>query len=195
MHKGLRLALLAVALGTTTAMADTTQLKPMHFDDVPAMIDDFGDYAADNNTFQLISSKPLKIRLSPSVVSGEPAENAESEVRRAGLYGVYRTLIHTDTQAVTVQVVPREVTLNPQSARLLSSPALQISATRAQALAAASKLTKVKDLDALVVAEQAGNIQLDNWRADFEALYFKDAGQQALLDALKASGATVTYKR
>lgn len=195
MHKGLRLALLAVALGTTTAMADTAPLKPMHFDDVPAMIDDFGDYAADNNTFQLISSKPLEIRLSPSVVSGEPAENAESEVRRAGLYGVYRTLIHTDAPAVTVQVVPREVTLNPQSVRLLSSPALQISATRAQALAAASKLTKVKDLDALVVAEQAGNIQLDNWRADFEALYFKDAGQQALLDALKASGATVTYKR
>lgn len=195
MHKGLRLALLAVVLSTTTAMADTASVKPMHFDDVPAMIDDFGDYAADNNTFQLISPQPLEIRLSPSVIRGEPAENAESEVRRAGLYGVYRTLIHTDAPAVTVQVVPREVTLNPQSARLLSSPTLQISATRAQALAAASKLTKVENLDALVVPEQAGDIQLDNWRADFEALYFKAAGQQALLDALKASGAKVTYKR
>ncbi|MCP1651816.1 hypothetical protein [Pseudomonas nitroreducens] len=194
MPKGLRLALLAVALSASTAMADTDPAKPMHFDDVPAMIDDFGDYAADNNTFQLISSKPLKIRLSPSVISGEPAENAESEVRRAGLYGVYRTLIHTDAQVVTVQVVPREVTLNPQSARLLSSPALQISATRAQALAAASKLIKVKDLQDLVVPEPAGTIQLDNWRADFESLYFKEAGQQALLDALQGSGASVTYK-
>lgn len=197
MHKGLRFALLAFAFSTATAMADSATLKPMHFDDVPAMIDDFGDYAADNNTFELISSQPLTIRLSPSVISGEPAENAESEVRRAGLYGVYRTLIHTDAQAVTVQVVPREVTVGGQgqSAKLLASPSLQISATRPQALAAASKLTKVKDLNALVVPEQAGDIQLDNWREDFETLYFKSAGQQALFDALKASGAKVTYKR
>jgi hypothetical protein len=194
MHKGLRLALLAAVLSSATAMADTAPLKPMHFDDVPAMIDDFGDYAADNNTFQLISAQPLEIRLSPSLAQGEPAENAVSEVRRAGLYGVYRTLIHTDAQSVTVQVVPREVTPGAQGAKLLSTPVLKITATRAQALAAASKLTKVKDLDALVVPEQAGKIQLDNWRSDFEALYFKDAGQQSLLDALKASGAKVSFK-
>lgn len=198
MHKGLRLALLIAALSVsaaiTPAVAETAPLKPLHFDDVPAMIEDAGDYSVEKGTFKLISSSPLHIRMSPPVMQADLPKYVAQDVVRAALYGVYRTFIHTDAAAVIVTSVPAQITLNPYTVKLQKKPELQISVTREQALNAVGKLIGADDFADLVESEKAGDMQLDSWRKDFDDLYHTVEGKKALLDALEASGAKVSFK-
>ncbi|MCP1605738.1 hypothetical protein [Pseudomonas citronellolis] len=175
-------------LSSTVLHAADKDLPPLHFSDVPALIEDFGDYSAENGTFRLVSTVPLRIQLSPMVVPGDLPENDAREIRRAALYGVYRTFVHTDAKAVKVIVVPKEVDLKTGKSHLRDKPSIEVTATRDQALKAVKKLIKANQFADLVQPEQMGTIQLDNWRDDFETLYFKDAGQIDLLNAIKASG-------
>ncbi|QEY74109.1 hypothetical protein [Pseudomonas denitrificans (nom. rej.)] len=198
MHKGLRLALLTAALtfsaAVTPAVAAPAPLKPLHFNDVSAMIEDAGDYSAEKGTFKLISSSPLHIRMSPPVMQSDLPRYVAQDVVRAALYGVYRTFIHTDAAAVIVTSVPAQITLNPYTVKLQIKPELEISVTREQALKAVRVLVDADDLADLVEPEQAGDIQLDNWRKDFEDLYSTADGKKALLEALETSGAKVSFK-
>jgi hypothetical protein len=166
----------------------------MQFADVPAMIEDFGDYSSENGSFKLISSTPLHLQLAPTVVSGDSPENVERELRRAVLYGVYRTFIHTNADAVIVTSMPNQVTINPHTSKLLDKPTLMATVTRAQALQAVKHLVDAQQLSDLVIPEQAGTIQLDNWRKDFEAVYFEDEGQKALLKQIQSSGGDLVRK-
>ncbi|EMO9523720.1 hypothetical protein RJ634_006306 [Pseudomonas aeruginosa] len=164
------------------------ELKPLHFATVGEMIEDRGDYSAENGSFKLLSAKPLKIQLAPSIVPGDLPENNAREIRRAALYGVYRTLVHTDADKVTVVAVPRELNIREQTSRLLTRPSLSITVTRNQALEAASRFVKVETAADLVNAEEEHGLQLDNWVPAFEAAYVTDEGQIKLLEAIKAAG-------
>lgn len=164
------------------------ELKPLHFATVGEMIEDRGDYSAENESFKLLSAKPLKIQLAPSIVPGDLPENNAREIRRAALYGVYRTLVHTDADKVTVVAVPRELNIREQTSKLLTKPSLSITVTRAQALEAAGRFVKVESAADLVKAEEEYGIQLDNWVPDFESAYVTDEGQIRLLEAIKAAG-------
>ncbi|WP_431482128.1 hypothetical protein [Pseudomonas gorinensis] len=187
----LRRSLVTAALVITLApvgQAPAADLKPLHFATVGEMIEDLGDYAAENGTFKLLSTEPLKIQLAPSIVPGDLPENNAREIRRAALYGVYRTLVHTDADKVTSVAVPREVNIREQTSKVLSKPSLSITVTRAQALKAAGVFLKVQSAADLVRPEQAGTIQLDNWAPKFEDAYMTDKGQIRLLEAIKAAG-------
>lgn len=163
-------------------------LKPLQFATVGEMIEDLSDYSAENGTFKLLSTEPLKIQLAPSIVPGDLPENNAREIRRAALYGVYRTLVHTDADKVTSVAVPREVNIREQTSKVLSKPSLSITVTRAQALKAAGHFLKVQSAADLVRPEQAGTIQLDNWAPKFKDAYMTDKGQIRLLEAIKAAG-------
>ena len=157
----LRRSLVTAALVITLApvgQAPAADLKPLHFATVGEMIEDLGDYAAENGTFKLLSTEPLKIQLAPSIVPGDLPENNAREIRRAALYGVYRTLVHTDADKVTSVAVPREVNIREQTSKVLSKPSLSITVTRAQALKAAGQFLKVQSAADLVRPEQAGTI-------------------------------------
>jgi hypothetical protein len=182
------LLLAALILGSTQSMAQDGQAHPLQFKSVAEMIEDRGDYAEENGTFKLVSAKPVKIQLAPTVVPGDLPENVQRELRRAALYGVYRTFAHTNVDAVVVTVVPREVTFNPVTSKLLKTPNVQISVTRAQAMMAAGKFVKASTASDLVAPEAAGDSQLDEWTPAFQDLYFKDAGQLQLLKAIKTAG-------
>lgn len=187
----LRRSLVTAALVITLApvgQAPAADLKPLHFATVGEMIEDLGDYAAENGTFKLLSTEPLTIQLAPSIVPGDLPENNAREIRRAALYGVYRTLVHTDVDKVTSVAVPREVNIREQTSKVLSKPSLSITVTRAQALKAAGQFLKVQSAADLVRPEQAGTIQLDNWVPKFEDAYMTDRGQIRLLEAIKAAG-------
>lgn len=186
MAAGLLLA--ALVFGSTQTMAQDGPAHPLQFKSVAEMIEDRGDYAEENGTFKLVSAKPLKIQLAPTVVPGDLPENVQRELRRAALYGVYRTFAHTNVDAVVVTAVPREVTFNPVTTKFLKAPSIQISVTRDQAMMAAAKLVKASSASDLVVPEAAGDSQLDEWTPAFQDLYFKDAGQLQLLNAIKAAG-------
>ncbi|HEJ4809020.1 TPA: hypothetical protein SL598_002932 [Pseudomonas aeruginosa] len=200
MHKGLRLVLfsaltsLTAAFGVSPVIASEIPLKPLHFDDVPAMIEDAGDYSVEKGTFELLSSSPLKLRMSPPVFQADLPQHVAESVRRAALYGVYRTFIHTDAAMVTVVSVPTQITLNPYTTKLQKRPELEISVTRDQALKAVGMLIEVDNLEALVESEKTGELQLDNWTESFEELYFPASGQQKFLEALKAVGAKVSFR-
>ncbi|HEB4011230.1 TPA: hypothetical protein RZX56_001476 [Pseudomonas aeruginosa] len=200
MHEGLRLVLFSVLTSITAAfavspvVASEIPLKPLHFDDVPAMIEDAGDYSVEKGTFELLSSSPLKLRMSPQVFQADLPQHVAESVRRAALYGVYRTFIHTDADMVTVVSVPTQITLNPYTTKLQKRPELEISVTRDQALKAVGMLIDIDSLAALVESEKAGELQIDNWTESFEELYFPASGQQKFLEALKAAGAKVTFQ-
>ncbi|WP_252275201.1 hypothetical protein [Pseudomonas subflava] len=166
-------------------------LAPKHFATVGEMIEDRGDYSAENGTFEQIAAEPLKILIAGTIVPGDLAENNAREVRRAALYGVYRTLIHTGANKVTVVAVPRELNIREGTSRVLDRPTLSITATRAQALEAASRFVKVDTAADLVNPQQEYGIQLDSWKPEFEAVYMSDQGQIKLLEAIKAAGGDV----
>lgn len=184
-----RIKAAAISLGFLVSFgAVAEELQPLQYPNVSAMVEDMGDFSSENGTFAVLSEKPLQIRIAARVVPGDLPENVTREVRRAALYGVYRTLVHTTAESVQVIAVPNQITLNPYSSKILSSPSLQVTVTRAQALEAAKRLIGVDALSDIVTPEQAGTIQLDNWSESFEPLYFKDDGQEALLKAIKAAG-------
>ncbi|MDR8014087.1 hypothetical protein [Ectopseudomonas guguanensis] len=161
-------------------------LKPMKFATVTEMIDDKADFSEENGTFKVISSEPLHIQLATQVVANDLDEVKLAEVRRVALYGVYRTLIHTDAPSVRVSALPMEVTLNPYTARYLDSPKVEIAVTRDEALQAVAGLIEVDTLEDLVTPNTDLGIQIDAWSKPFEPLYFKPEGQQALLAALQS---------
>ena len=179
----------ALSLGLLASFgAAAEELQPQQFGTVSEMVEDFGDFSAENGTFAVLSEQPLQVRFAATVVPGDLPENVNREVRRAALYGVYRTFLHTTAESVQVTAVPNQVTINPYSSKLLNSPALKITVTRAQALAAAKALTGADALDDLVTPEKTGSFQFDSWSKNFEPLYFKDEGQVELLKAIKAAG-------
>ncbi|NUU37369.1 hypothetical protein [Pseudomonas sp. C2B4] len=182
------LLLAALMLNSTQTLAQDGPAHPLQFKSVAEMIEDRGDYAEENGTFKLVSAKPLKIQLAPTVVPGDLPENVQRELRRAALYGVYRTFTHTNADAVVVTVVPREVTFNPVTTKFLKAPNLKVSVTRAQAMTAAGVFVKANSASDLVVPEAAGDSQMDEWTPAFQNLYFKDAGQLQLLKAIETAG-------
>ena len=98
----LRRSLVTAALVITLApvgQAPAADLKPLHFATVGEMIEDLGDYAAENGTFKLLSTEPLKIQLAPSIVPGDLPENNAREIRRAALYAVSYTHLTLPTKA------------------------------------------------------------------------------------------------
>lgn len=178
----------AMMLSSALAIAQDSQARPLQFKSVNEMIEDRNDFSEEKGSFKLVSAKPLHIQLAPTIVSGERPENMERELRRAALYGIYRSFVHTKADAVVVTVIPQEVTFNPISSRLLKSPSVQVRVTRAQAMKAANQLVKVTTAADLIAPEAAGDIQMDEWTPEFRALYFEDEGQLKLLKAIKAAG-------
>lgn len=164
----------------------TGPLKPTKFATVTEMIDDKADFSEENGTFKVLSSEPLHIQLAAQVVANDLDEVKLAEVRRVALYGVYRTLIHTDAPSVHVSALPMEVTFNPYSARYLDAPKVEINVTRDDALQAVAGLIDVSSLEDLVTPNADMGIQFDKWSKPFEALYFKPEGQQALVNALQS---------
>ncbi|WP_130932227.1 hypothetical protein [Pseudomonas sp. Sample_24] len=176
---------LATALFSTLSVT-AHALEPQHFDSLPAMVEDFGDFSEENGTFKVLSAKPLHVQFSPHVVPGDLPENVRYEVQRAALYGVFRTFVHTSADAVQVTAAPLEIDIKNGGTRKLKGPAVDITVTRAQALAAVKKFIQVNDFSDLVDPQQMGKIQVDNWTKDFESLYYKQPNIDRLLVDLKA---------
>lgn len=175
---------LAVTDADNASRANAEPLKPMKFATVTEMIDDKGDFSDENGTFQVISNEPLHIQLATEVVANDLDDVKLAEVRRVALYGVYRTLIHTDAPSVRVSALPMEVTLNPYTARYLDSPKVEIAVTRDEALQAVAELIEVEALEGIVTPNTDLGIQIDAWSKPFEALYFKPEGQEKLIGRL-----------
>jgi len=172
--------LLTQSAGTPIAIASEDAPRPQQFGSVGEMIEDRADFSEELGTFKLISAHPLHIQLAAQVVANDLPEVVLSEVQRAAIYGVYRTLIHTNVDKVRVTAVPMEVTLNPWSGRMLKSPIVDLEVTRAQALKAVAAKIPAEALNDLIEI----TAHSDSWAKPFEGLYYKPEGQQALIKTL-----------
>lgn len=155
-------AALALALASTIFMAHAEPYKGS----IEQVIEEMGDFSADNKTFQVLSKKPLHIRLSPRVVAGQTPEAVKEELLRAATYGVYRTFIHTSVDAVQVTAQPMQVTMGPQGHKLdlLPSPKATVTVTRAKALDVAKQTLQVKSFTDLVDADDTWSPKMENGR-------------------------------
>ena len=165
---------------TSTAVASGEATQPQQFESVAEMIEDRADFSEENGTFKVMSTNPLHIQLAAQVVANDLPEVVLSEVQRVAIYGVYRTLIHTNVDKVRVTAVPMEVTVNPRSSRYLKSPTVDLQVNRNQALRAVAAKIPVESLSDLV--DQTA--YPDSWSKPFESLYYKPEERQDLVNSL-----------
>lgn len=121
-------------------------------------MDAMSDFSSENQTFEVLSQDPLHIRMAPEILASETAESIDFELKRAVIYGVYRTFIHTGHDAVEVTAQPMLITLNPRTHKLLDSPVAKVKITRQQALEVAKNQLGITDFDELV-----GGTTPDSW--------------------------------
>ncbi len=147
---------------------------PSQFSSVSDMIEDFGDYDLENGTYRLISSEPLHIHLSPWVFKGDSESVVRADLQRAVIYGIYRTLAHTDASQVRVSSTPIITTLQPISHTPVDSPRLDLNLSRAAALKALQTFLDVQEIAEIITVESEGDIVLNYWSSDFKNLNYED---------------------
>ncbi|PHM36180.1 hypothetical protein Xmau_04324 [Xenorhabdus mauleonii] len=138
------------------------------FPSIAEAIEDFGDYYPENNSFQLISEKPLKIRLSPPTYKEDAPDVKENLVKRAIVYGIYRTFINSNNDNVTV--VSYLVDSN-DGKKMTGSPEYTATLTKAQALKIVNKYVPVNNLSELI------NDQC-SFTEKFNELRYDDSGKK-----------------
>lgn len=163
-----RITLFFAVFSLSLASAYATEIEK--FDTVSEMIEAFSDYNADDGSFLTLSEDPLHIRLTKIIVDGHSEKVIRSELKRAVLYGVYQTFIHTDEPEIAVTAQPMLTTFNPHSQKLLDKPAYQVKVTREQALAAVQKFLNVQKLSELKTQSKYGSM----WSDDFNKIYYED---------------------
>lgn len=157
LRRGLLAALLLVSLGPLAAHA---QFKGT----IEQVMEEMNDFVLENNTFQIVSAKPLHIRLSPQILSLNAPDQLNEEVLRAAVYGVYRTFIHTDQPQVQVTAQPLFISLSPRSAKILDVPRAKVTVTRDKALQVAKQNLGVKEFKDLVNSDNTWSDKMQNAR-------------------------------
>ena len=129
-----------------------------------------GDYYADNNSLEIISEAPLHIRLSNLAVQGDHPDVKELMVKRAVIYGIYRSFIHTNKDEVTV--TSYLIDMNNKK-KLPSSPEYSVKITKKQALDIIKKYLLVQDYSDLIAKDGYGC----SFSEDFNRVRFNDQNE------------------
>lgn len=154
---------------------------PSKFSSVQAMVKDFKDYNQENGTFKVLTREPLHIQLSPIVVPGDFPDVIDAQVKRAVIYGIYRSFVHTPVNRITVTAIPLERNPRTDSTRYLNAYKRTVTKTRSQALELVRRHLRVTTFDALVGEERIGQVVVpDQWTKAFNRLYYQDQGAPGL---------------
>ncbi|MTB46053.1 hypothetical protein [Providencia sp. wls1950] len=126
----------------------------------------FSDFYPENNSLEIISESPLKIRLSSSAYEQDSQSLKETLTKRAVIYGIYRSLINTPNNSVTVTSY-----LISDKKKLSGSPEYTVTITKPQALEITKKYIPVNSLDDLIDESCSFTDQ-------FNELRFDDSGKK-----------------
>jgi len=129
---------------------------------------DLNDYPEENGRFKILSSTPLHIQLSPTIVDGDRKDVIDEIVKRAIIYGVYRTFIHTKADKVTVTVLPKDLMKN----RYFKQYKKTYTVDRSYAIEV-SKLLLGQNLSGLIDESLF-------WSKSFKKGYYSDQGEPGL---------------
>lgn len=163
-----RIALFFAFLFMGGALAYAADIEK--FGSVSEMIETFGDYSADDESFLVLSEDPQHIRLTKMTVKEELESVVEAELKRAVMYGIYQSFIHTDITEIKVTAQSMLTTFNSHSQKLLDKPAYEVSVTREQALEVVQEFLNVDELSELKIQGQFGL----SWSDGFNSLYYED---------------------
>lgn len=89
---------------TTDEMKATK--KPKSYTSITEMIEDGGEYAADNNTFKIVSNNPLHIQISNIVMPSQSVEELKKTSMHAIVYVAYNAFASTNIKEITITSVP-----------------------------------------------------------------------------------------
>jgi hypothetical protein len=162
------------------AQAQTRQ----QYDSLTDAMEAFGDYTPEDNTFKVLSEKPLSVRISPQVTADDLPEVVDALLKRALVYAVLNAFIYTDVNRIQVKAQPLQISfIDPRTQTLVNTPSFTVDITRDKALAVVQRIFRVKAFSDLVTS----NDGFDTWSSAFEAVYYDDA--KGLNDLVKALGA------
>lgn len=132
--------------------------------DISEVIENFGDYYPENNSLEFISKKPLTIRLSPPGYKEDASDVKEKLVQRAVVYGIYRTLIHSNNDNVTV--VSYMTDSGNDYKKMKGSPEYRVTITKKQANNILKKYVPVSSMTGIVNDDCSFTAQFNELRFD-----------------------------
>ncbi|MEY0434788.1 hypothetical protein [Providencia huaxiensis] len=127
----------------------------------------FSDYYPENNSLEIISESPLKVRLSAVAFEQDGQDVKELLAKRAIVYGVYRSLINTPNDKVTVT----SYLVDTNGKKLKGSPEYTATITKPQALEITKKYVPINKLSELTDDSCS-------FTAQFNELRFDDSGKK-----------------
>lgn len=163
-----RHSVLAMALCSLTFAA---QAQATQYPTAAAAFEGLGDYSTEDGTLAVESTKPLRIRISPTVVPGDLPKVVQAETRRAAVYAVLRVFAHTNATQVQVTSIPRSLNLKTGNGELLKAPRASVSVDRATVDALVRSELKVSGFNGLV-----GGQLPDSWSPAAKRAMYSDGG-------------------
>ncbi|MEX9880703.1 hypothetical protein AB7X05_03855 [Providencia rettgeri] len=127
----------------------------------------FSDYYPENNSLEIISESPLNVRLSAVAFEQDGQDVKELLAKRAIVYGVYRSLINTPNDKVTVT----SYLVDTNGKKLKGSPEYTATITKPQALEITKKYVPINNLSELTDDSCS-------FTAQFNELRFDDSGKK-----------------
>lgn len=121
----------------------------------------FSDFYPENNSLEVISESPLKIRLSSSAYDQDSQVLKETLTKRAVVYGIYRSLINTPNDSVTVTSY-----LISDKKKLSGSPEYTVTITKPQLLEITKKYIPINELSDITDASCSFTNQFNELRYD-----------------------------
>lgn len=151
---------LALANTYLTAENDCTKQNHVYVTANDAM-EYFSDFYPENNSLEIISESPLKIRLSSSAYEQDDQHIKQLIAKRAVVYGVYRSLINTPNDSVTVTSY-----LISDKKKLDNSPEYTVTITKPQLLEITKKYIPINELSDVINASCSFTDQFNQLRYD-----------------------------
>lgn len=146
------------------------------FASVRGMMNEFGDFSEASDSFRVEQRAPLKIRLMPTIHIDHQESVKRDAVRRAGLYGIYRSFAHTPIDELTVTVLPKDT-----SGRRHPRYRETITIDRERALHIVQRHLQVSTLRELVTKREVGGIPSRNeWIQPFADIYYNSSASPSL---------------
>lgn len=161
------LTLVALAVASFSAAAAPEQFKSVA--QLMGSYQDFRDYK-DYPGFKVLSEKPLHIQVSPAVLENSSAEQIKTDIQKASVYAVYRSLYQTPATSIKVTVIPLSINLDTHEMKYLKSELIDFTTTKKQAVILAKKYGNITNEEDVITAS-------GDWAQKFQNCCYLESGK------------------
>lgn len=166
---------------------EVTKLPMRKYSTISEMVEDLGDYSADNNTFKVVSEKPLHIRISKMAMPGMQTEELQKMSMSAIIYNAYQAFASTDIEEIKITAVP--INFDPESSKLKgfnTSARYTVDINKEKARQVMQKIVGVSNFeDLLGVDGENGQYFENSPNKLFDKLKSEDTAEEVLRELAK----------